>query len=249
MEVDYYSLLGVSPYSTRSEIKIAYRRMAEVYHPDKLRELPQAVREEGESIMRLLNEAKTILLDPDKRYLYDLRRGHRGSREDAIIVKEFDQAVAYEPEYVIALEKEEVSSRMARVLSGLREVFVKDKDFQNKIAIAQEIVEAKVIEEPRFKVKTIEMEGDDEFNVVIDGEPEIMERSAARRSKVELEDDEEEVEMTLEFARVKVDVEKVSAPPKRKRKNRSFKVVAVEGDDEESEELEEFEVQEVEWEE
>lgn len=248
MEVDYYSLLGVSPFATRSEIKIAYRRMAEVYHPDKLRELPETVREEGESIMRILNEAKTILLDPDKRYLYDLRRGHRGSKEDAIIVKEFDSAVAYEPEYVVALEKEEVSSRMARVLSGLREVFVKDKDFQNKISIAQEIVEAKVIEEPRFKVRTIEMEGKEEFDVVIDGEPEIMERSSARRSRVEMEE-EEEVEMTLEFARVKLDREKVSAPPNRRSKKRSFKVVAMEGDDQELEEFEEFEVQEVEWEE
>ena len=39
MEVDYYYLLGVPEDASPREIKAAYRKMAEVYHPDKLREL------------------------------------------------------------------------------------------------------------------------------------------------------------------------------------------------------------------
>jgi len=140
MEADYYQLLGVAPNATGKEIKLAYRRMAEVYHPDKLRHLPPSVRKEGEDIMRLLNEAKSVLLDPDKRLVYDRRIGNMGSREDAIIVQEFDQAVSYEPESYIALESEEVASMMSRVLNGLKEVFVRDKDFQNKIAIEGDIL-------------------------------------------------------------------------------------------------------------
>lgn len=251
MEVDYYSLLGTSPYATRKEIKLAYRRMAEVYHPDKLRELPPKIRQEGEDIMRLLNEAKTVLLDPDKRYLYDLRLGTRGSKEDAIIVKEFDQAVAYEPEFVVALEKEEVQSRMSRVLKNLREVFVKDGDFQNKITVAQEVAEAKVIEEPKFKIRTIESEDDDSFETVIEGEEQ--EVTVKKPPVVELEDVEEEdddIEMTLEFARVTVDKDMISSPPKKRRarKKKEFKIVAIEGEEDEYDDLDEFEVQEVEWE-
>ncbi|MEA3557925.1 MAG: J domain-containing protein [Candidatus Thermoplasmatota archaeon] len=246
MEVNYYSLLGVSPHATRKEIKLAYRRMAEVYHPDKLRELPSNIRSEGEDIMRLLNDAKTHLLDPDRRYIYDLRLGTRGTREDAIIVKEFDQAVAYEPEYVFALEKEEMQSRMSRVLTNLREIFVKDRDFQTKISVAQEVAEAKIIEEPKFKIRTIESEDDNSFETIIEGE-DIRTEPVKKVPKPVVE--VEEVEMTLEFARVTVDKDKVSAPPKRKKRRGEFRIVAMEGDDEEDDDLDEFEIQEVEWEE
>ncbi|MFO8051435.1 MAG: DnaJ domain-containing protein [Thermoplasmatota archaeon] len=248
MEVDYYSLLGIPPHATKKEIKMAYRRMAEVYHPDKLRELPPKIRSEGEDIMRLLNEAKSVLLDADKRYLYDLRLGTRGSREDAIIVKEFDQAVAFEPETVMVLEKEEVRSRMFRVLNNLKEVFVKDGDFQNKISAAEEVAEAKVIEEPKFRIRTIETEDDENFETIIEGEEETSETRKSNGPDLEGEEGEE-VEMTLEFARVTVEKEKESKPPRKKSNKKEFHIVAVETEDEEYDDLDDYEVQEVEWEE
>jgi len=225
MEADYYQLLGVAPNATGKEIKLAYRRMAEVYHPDKLRQLPPSVRKEGEDIMRLLNEAKSVLLDPDKRFVYDRRIGNKGSREDAIIVQEFDQAVAYEPESYIALESEEVASMMSRVLNGLKEVFSRDNDFQNKIAIAQEIVEAKVLEERSFRIRTVE--GDDEFEMYIEDE----EDKKPVKARVMEEDDGGEIEMTLEFKKVTGgSSEKASKPGPKKKK--MFRIVAIEGDEE-----------------
>jgi curved DNA-binding protein CbpA len=224
MEVDYYHLLGVSPNATRREIKIAYRRMAEVYHPDKLRHLPPSVRREGEDIMRLLNEAKSILLDTDKRYLYDCRIGNAENKQDAIIVQEFDQAVAYEPESYIAMEKEEVSSMMSRVLSGLREVFVRDTDFQVKIDMAQEVVEATVLEEHGQKRRSDTGKGGDKHTVII------------------LDEEEDEIEMTLEFERVEGKDRNVSSAPGSKKKTPGFRIVAIEGDEEEED------IEDVEWE-
>jgi curved DNA-binding protein CbpA len=241
LEVDYYHLLGVSPNATRKEIKLAYRRMAEVYHPDKLRHLPSSVRKEGEDIMRLLNEAKQVLMDPDKRYLYDCRIGKTGSKQDAIIVQEFDRAVAYEPESYVALEKEELGSMMSRVLTGLKEVFVKDKDFQSKIAMAQEIVEARVIEDTGFKIRALER--DEDYEVVAE------KGRGRKRPRVVLDDleEEEEIEMTLEFKRVTDESGKRSAPPAPRSKRKSFRIVAIEGE-EDMDDVEEFEVQEVDWE-
>ena len=86
MEVNYYELFGVNPNATIREIRIAYRRMAEVYHPDKLRELPGKIREEGEDIMRLLNEAKSILMNPERRLEYDVVRGYRSPEAEQAIV-------------------------------------------------------------------------------------------------------------------------------------------------------------------
>ncbi|MGA1820458.1 MAG: J domain-containing protein [Thermoplasmatota archaeon] len=229
MEADYYRLLGVAPNATGKEIKLAYRRMAEVYHPDKLRHLPPSVRKEGEDIMRLLNEAKSVLLDPDKRFVYDRRMGNMGSREDAIIVQEFDQAVSYEPESYIALESEEVASMMSRVLNGLKEVFSRDKDFQSKIAIAQEIVEAKVLDERSFRIRTVE--ADDGFEMYIEDDDE----KRPVKAKVMEEDDQGEIEMTLEFKKVPGKASETASKPGPSKKKRSFRIVAIEGEEEDPE--------------
>ena len=71
MEMDYYQLLGLPRDATSKEIRAAYRRMAEVYHPDKLSRLPEHAQTEGQEIMRLLNEAKAVLLDDGRRNTYD----------------------------------------------------------------------------------------------------------------------------------------------------------------------------------
>ncbi|MBN1389366.1 MAG: DnaJ domain-containing protein [Candidatus Thermoplasmatota archaeon] len=227
MEIDYYQLLGVAAHSTSKEIRLAYRRMAEVYHPDKLRHLPPSVRSEGEDIMRLLNEAKSVLLDPEKRRLYDQRMGRRGPTEDAIIIQEFEGGVSYEPESYIALENREVASMMKRVLYGLKEVFVRDKDFQNKIAIAQEIVEAEILDEHAFRIRTVERE--DGFEVCIEDDDE---KTAGPHS-----DDEgpEEIEMTLEFKKVTGEGSRKGSRPGPVKNKRCFRIVAMEGEDDKAE--------------
>jgi DnaJ-class molecular chaperone len=147
MTADYYKLLSVSPDASEREIKIAYRRMAEVYHPDKLRELPPVVRKEGEEIMRLLNEAKSVLLDTSRRSDYDrFRSGASRPPTEAIIIGEDPLANEF-TDFVIEEGSPELDSKMKRVLSSMREVFVRDKGFQKKIAEASEIVDAQVIED------------------------------------------------------------------------------------------------------
>ncbi|MDG6223944.1 MAG: DnaJ domain-containing protein [Candidatus Thermoplasmatota archaeon] len=144
MTVDYYRLLSIPQNASPKEIKIAYRRMAEVYHPDKMSELPPAVRKEGEEIMRLLNEAKSALLDHPRQDRFDDGfSSDNGRTADAIIIDEegFD-------DFIIEEEERDLDGKMKRVLRSMKEVFIRDRKFQRKIAMAEEIVDAQVIEDP-----------------------------------------------------------------------------------------------------
>jgi hypothetical protein len=62
---DYYKILRVGKQASREEIKRAYRRLAVVFHPDKNPSLESA------ALFQEINEAHSILSDPDKRIRYD----------------------------------------------------------------------------------------------------------------------------------------------------------------------------------
>jgi molecular chaperone DnaJ len=70
---DYYEILGVSRNATTEEIKSAYRRLAKQYHPD----MNPHNRKEAEEKFKELSEAYEVLVDPEKRKLYDMY-GHEG---------------------------------------------------------------------------------------------------------------------------------------------------------------------------
>jgi molecular chaperone DnaJ len=64
---DYYETLGVAKDASSDEIKSAYRKLARQYHPDVTKEDPKHAEERFKDI----SEAYEVLLDPEKRKLYD----------------------------------------------------------------------------------------------------------------------------------------------------------------------------------
>src|SRR6516164_9231040 len=72
MARDYYEALGVARSADTAEIKSAFRKLAMEHHPDRNGGCEQAA-----GRFKELNEAYSILSDPDKRAAYD-RFGHAG---------------------------------------------------------------------------------------------------------------------------------------------------------------------------
>lgn len=79
---DLYKVLGLDPQTAdEGEIKKSYRKLSIMYHPDKNKNDPQAIRKFNE-----IREANEILADPDKKFLYDtagLKAVKDAEKEDA----------------------------------------------------------------------------------------------------------------------------------------------------------------------
>ena len=58
-ELAPYEVLGLLPTATQEEVVTAYKILAQIFHPDRFRDSPEAVRSEAEYRMRALNEAYT----------------------------------------------------------------------------------------------------------------------------------------------------------------------------------------------
>ena len=69
---DYYEILGISRTATEQEIKSSYRKLAMQYHPDRNPDNPEA-----EDKFKEVTEAYAVLVDGEKRSMYD-RFGHAG---------------------------------------------------------------------------------------------------------------------------------------------------------------------------
>ena len=63
--VDYYEVLGIKKGAAADEIKKAYKELAKKYHPDVSKE------HEAEKKFKEINEAYSVLSDPQKKEQYD----------------------------------------------------------------------------------------------------------------------------------------------------------------------------------
>lgn len=72
-EPTHYDVLGVDPSASASEIRKAYLQLARDHHPDFHSTASDAYRLANEREMQRINEAWTVLSDPDKRRAYDDR--------------------------------------------------------------------------------------------------------------------------------------------------------------------------------
>lgn len=69
---DYYSILGLDRSASSTQLRVAYKRMAMLYHPDR-----NAGNKEAEEKFKLINEAYQVLSDPLKRAHYDNRQEYQ----------------------------------------------------------------------------------------------------------------------------------------------------------------------------
>jgi hypothetical protein len=66
---DYYKTLAVEPSATLPEIKKAYRKLAQQYHPDKTADNPHSA-----ALFTEIKEAYEVLTNPGKKYNYLQKR-------------------------------------------------------------------------------------------------------------------------------------------------------------------------------
>jgi curved DNA-binding protein CbpA len=80
-EPSHYDVLGVDPGAPAAVIRKAYLQLARDHHPDFHSTASDAYRLANEREMQRINEAWTVLSDPDRRRAYDDRR-HVEQREE-----------------------------------------------------------------------------------------------------------------------------------------------------------------------
>ncbi|KAN0041296.1 hypothetical protein ACTFIV_003833 [Dictyostelium citrinum] len=87
-EVDFYSILNISRSATDDEIKIAYKKLAFTYHPDK--QTNEELKKETQDIFTLITLAKDTLSDPKLRAIYD-QFGLEGIEHSKAIVNKYKE--------------------------------------------------------------------------------------------------------------------------------------------------------------
>ncbi|WP_439880916.1 J domain-containing protein [Pontibacter sp. MBLB2868] len=106
MELNLYSILGISPTATLQEVKVAYKKLALKYHPDRN---PGDTR--AEEMFKLVNTAYQTLSNPGKRARYDLRLQYQRERQRVLHQQ---QAYQTDPRFFQTREPAGVAERHYR---------------------------------------------------------------------------------------------------------------------------------------
>lgn len=69
---NYYEILGVDKNASDSDIKKAYRKLAAQWHPDRWVNATEEEKKTAEEKIKEINEANSVLSDPEKRKNYDM---------------------------------------------------------------------------------------------------------------------------------------------------------------------------------
>lgn len=69
--LDYYTLLSVDPKAGADAIRAAFHDFARRYHPDRFADAPPAKRERAAQIFRRGAEGYRVLMDPQRRSIYE----------------------------------------------------------------------------------------------------------------------------------------------------------------------------------
>jgi len=110
---DFYKLFGISPDSKVEDIKVAYRKLAKIYHPDI-----NKGNKASEEKFKELTEAYDLLCDPKKRKQYDIANGF--FKTDKI-----PNQVKAQAKQAYSKEKEVVEGKNAAHFSDILEGFWK----------------------------------------------------------------------------------------------------------------------------
>lgn len=71
VQMTAYDVLGVARTATNDEIKLAFRRIATIYHPDHRKVVEGWEDPWPQRVMQMASDAHKMLLDPEQRAAYD----------------------------------------------------------------------------------------------------------------------------------------------------------------------------------
>jgi hypothetical protein len=95
----YYDTLGISPSATTDDLKVAFRRLAKLYHPDKNMGRKQAERDRTAAKYTEVREAYDVLSDPVKRARYDHTNVGSASTSPLVAMVKSEELIAHLEEY------------------------------------------------------------------------------------------------------------------------------------------------------
>lgn len=121
----HYAVLGCKPEHSPKDIKIAYYKLAKLYHPDTHQEKPGGLtKEEAKKKFAAIGEAYEVLSDAEKRRAYDAERTR--ARHPGFNAQYSD----FMREDWSSDDEEELSSRRARRMGVSLEEWLFARDFE-----------------------------------------------------------------------------------------------------------------------